>query len=51
MTQVIHDPMEQIHKVDDEKIVFMGDWYHTYGSVLATSYLNPSSRWSNESGV
>lgn len=48
---VIHDPVEHVQPVDDEKIVFMGDWYHTYGSVLATSYLNPSSRWSNESGV
>jgi FtsP/CotA-like multicopper oxidase with cupredoxin domain len=48
---VVHDPVEHVQPVDDEKIVFMGDWYHTYGSVLATTYLNPSSRWSNESGV
>ncbi len=40
-----------VPKVDDEKIIFMGDWYHTYSSVLAASYLNPTSKWANESGV
>lgn len=30
----------------------MGDWYHTYGSVVVASYLNPTSRWmQGESGV
>ncbi|KAF2434957.1 hypothetical protein EJ08DRAFT_581144 [Tothia fuscella] len=48
---VIHDPKEQIPKVDEEKIIFMGDWYHTYSSVLLASYLNPTSQWANESGV
>ncbi|KAH7913243.1 Cupredoxin [Hygrophoropsis aurantiaca] len=49
---IIHDPSEMIEKVDEERIVFMGDWYHTYGSVLVASYLNPASVWVNgESGV
>jgi FtsP/CotA-like multicopper oxidase with cupredoxin domain len=30
----------------------MGDWYHTYASLLVASYLNPTSKWvPNESGV
>lgn len=37
--------------VDDEKIVFMGDWHHTYSSVLLTSFLNPTSDWSSQPGT
>lgn len=29
----------------------MGDWHHTYSSVLLTSFLNPTSSWSSESGI
>ncbi|KXJ92383.1 multicopper oxidase-domain-containing protein [Microdochium bolleyi] len=42
---VIHDPDEMIPDHEDEKIVFLGDVYHTYGSVLLSSYLSPTSRW------
>ena len=48
---IIHDPDEQVPATDEERIVFMGDWYHTYGSVLVASWLNPTSAWSNESGM
>ncbi|KAK6343679.1 hypothetical protein TWF730_011268 [Orbilia blumenaviensis] len=49
---IIHDPTEMVPKVDEEKLVFMSDWYHTYGSVVVASYLNPTSRWvQGESGV
>lgn len=50
---VIHDPLEIVPKIDGgERIVFLGDWYHTYASVLVASYLNPTSRWmQGESGV
>ncbi|KAI0531744.1 Cupredoxin [Xylaria digitata] len=49
---VIHDPDEMIPETDDEKIVFMGDVYHTYGSILLPSYLNSTSKWVPfESGV
>jgi FtsP/CotA-like multicopper oxidase with cupredoxin domain len=51
MIQVIHDPTEQTPPVEGEKIIFLGDWYHTYASVLVASYLNPTSKWSIESGV
>jgi len=49
--QIIHDPKEMVPATDAEKIIFMGDWYHTYASVLVASYLNPTSKWVNESGV
>jgi FtsP/CotA-like multicopper oxidase with cupredoxin domain len=42
---IVHDPTERIPKVDEERIVFMGDWYHTYASILVSSFLNPTSRW------
>ncbi|KAI1499325.1 multicopper oxidase-domain-containing protein [Biscogniauxia marginata] len=49
---IIHDPEEMVPDTDDEKIVFVSDVYHTYGSVLLTSYLNPTSKWVPfESGV
>ncbi|KAH9887752.1 hypothetical protein F4778DRAFT_786127 [Xylariomycetidae sp. FL2044] len=49
---IIHDPEELVPETDEEKIVFVGDLYHTYGSVLLTSYLNPTSEWVPfESGV
>ncbi|KAI1079514.1 hypothetical protein F5B20DRAFT_571008 [Whalleya microplaca] len=49
---VIHDPEEMVPETDDEKIVIVSDLYHTYGSVLLKSYLNPSSKWVPfESGV
>ncbi|KAI1294278.1 hypothetical protein F5Y03DRAFT_387730 [Xylaria venustula] len=49
---VIHDTSELVPKTDDEKIVFVSDVYHTYGSVLRSSYLNSTSKWVPwESGV
>ncbi|KAI1327174.1 hypothetical protein F5Y16DRAFT_410518 [Xylariaceae sp. FL0255] len=49
---VIHDPEEMVPEADDEKIIFVGDVYHTYGSILLESYLKPASRWVTfESGV
>ncbi|KAI1376948.1 putative multicopper oxidase [Hypoxylon crocopeplum] len=49
---VIHDPDEMVPEVDDEKLVFVSDIYHTYGSVILASYLNPTSKWTpSESGV
>ncbi|KAH7031100.1 Cupredoxin [Microdochium trichocladiopsis] len=42
---VIHDHEETVPHYDDEKIVFLGDVYHTYGSVLLASYLKPASSW------
>ncbi|KAL7628086.1 hypothetical protein AAE478_002283 [Parahypoxylon ruwenzoriense] len=49
---VIHDPGEMVPETDDEKLIFVSDVYHTYGSVILTSYLNPASKWVPfESGV
>ncbi|KAI0599387.1 multicopper oxidase-domain-containing protein [Biscogniauxia sp. FL1348] len=55
---IIHDPEEMVPKTDDDKIMFVSDVYHTYGSInaarvqLLTSYLNPTSKWVPfESGV
>ncbi|KAI1136965.1 putative multicopper oxidase [Hypoxylon sp. FL0543] len=49
---VIHDADEMVPKTDDEKLVFVSDVYHTYGSVILDSYLEPTSRWDpSESGV
>ncbi|KAI5918592.1 multicopper oxidase-domain-containing protein [Camillea tinctor] len=49
---IIHDPEEMVPKTDDDKIMFVTDVYHTYGSILLTSYLNPTSKWVPfESGV
>lgn len=48
---VIHSPSELVPQVDGEKIVFVGDWYHTYSSLLVSSYLNPTSPWANISAV
>ncbi|KAI0388836.1 multicopper oxidase [Xylariaceae sp. FL0594] len=49
---VIHDPDEIVPKTDDERIIFVGDVYHTYGPVLLESYLNSTSKWVPfESGV
>ncbi|OTA94787.1 putative multicopper oxidase [Hypoxylon sp. CO27-5] len=49
---VIRDPDEMVPKTDDEKLVFVSDVYHTYGSTILKSYLNPSSKWDpSESGV
>ena len=48
---IVHDPAEDVPPVTEERIVFMSDWYHTYGSVVLGSYLNPTSVWANESGV
>jgi FtsP/CotA-like multicopper oxidase with cupredoxin domain len=31
---VIHDPEEMIPETDEERILFVGDLYHTYGSVV-----------------
>ncbi|KAI8945784.1 multicopper oxidase [Xylaria longipes] len=49
---VIHDPDEMVPETDEEKIIFVGDVYHTYGPVLLPSYLNTTSKWVPfESGV
>ncbi|ETS82585.1 hypothetical protein PFICI_04461 [Pestalotiopsis fici W106-1] len=49
---VIRDPDEKLPKTDGERIIFVGDLYHTYGSVLLASYLNSTSKWvPYESGV
>ncbi|KAI0882780.1 putative multicopper oxidase [Annulohypoxylon maeteangense] len=49
---VIHDPDEMVPKTDSEKLIFVSDVYHTYGSVILNSYLNSTSKWApNESGV
>ncbi|RYP73506.1 hypothetical protein DL769_004220 [Monosporascus sp. CRB-8-3] len=49
---VIHDPDEMVPETDAEKIIFVSDVYHTHGSVLLASYLNPTSKWVPfESGV
>ncbi|KAI1345592.1 Cupredoxin [Xylaria sp. FL0043] len=49
---VVHDPDELVPVTDDDKIIFVGDVYHTYGSVLLSSYLNTTSKWVPfESGV
>ncbi|KAI0011025.1 hypothetical protein F4779DRAFT_626858 [Xylariaceae sp. FL0662B] len=49
---VIHDRDEMVPETNDEKIVFVEDLYHTYGSVLLASYLNTTSKWVPfESGV
>ncbi|KAI4867478.1 putative multicopper oxidase [Hypoxylon rubiginosum] len=42
---VIHDPQEMVPKTDDEKLIFVSDVYHTYGSVILKSYLGPTSKW------
>ncbi|KAI1651446.1 putative multicopper oxidase [Daldinia loculata] len=49
---IIRDPGELVPKTDDEKLLFVSDVYHTYGSVILTSYLNSTSKWVDwESGV
>ncbi|KAF7519429.1 hypothetical protein G7054_g13112 [Neopestalotiopsis clavispora] len=49
---VIRDPDEKVPETDEERIIFVGDLYHTYGSVLLASYLNSTSKWvPSESGV
>lgn len=50
-SKLIHDPDEMVPTVDDEKIIFVGDWHHTYSSVLLTSFLNPTSKWSGQPGI
>jgi FtsP/CotA-like multicopper oxidase with cupredoxin domain len=32
---IIHDPKEMVPKYDDDKIVFVGDLYHTYSSTVS----------------
>ena len=34
--KVIHDPEEMVPETDEEKIIFVSDVYHTYGSVVST---------------
>ncbi|KAH6659817.1 Cupredoxin [Truncatella angustata] len=49
---VIRDPSEMVPETDEERVLFVGDLYHTYGSVLLGSYLNSTSTWVPfESGV
>ncbi|KAI0477945.1 multicopper oxidase [Xylaria cf. heliscus] len=49
---VIRDPEEMVPETEDEKIIFVGDGYHTDASVLLPSYLNTTSEWVPfESGV
>jgi hypothetical protein len=33
---VIHDPEDAVY---DERVMFLGDWYHTYSSVLLNQYM------------
>ena len=33
--QIIHDPDEMVPDTDEEKIIFVSDVYHTYGSVVS----------------
>ncbi|KAJ4390772.1 hypothetical protein N0V93_004370 [Gnomoniopsis smithogilvyi] len=49
---VIHDPDEMVPETDDEKIVFLGENYHSFASELLSHYLSPSTPWDpNEAGV
>ncbi|KAK8079828.1 multicopper oxidase [Apiospora hydei] len=50
---VVRDPRgEMVPPTDEERILFVSDVYHAYGSVLLNSYLNSSSKWVPfESGV
>ncbi|KAI1119532.1 Cupredoxin [Nemania sp. NC0429] len=49
---VVHDTDEMVPRTDKEKLIFVSDVYHTYGSVLVSSYLNSTSKWAPfESGV
>ncbi|KAI0406861.1 Cupredoxin [Xylaria palmicola] len=51
---VVHDPGEMVPETDGERLIFVGDVYHTRGSAeqLLQSYLNSTSEWvSFESGV
>ncbi|KAI8960712.1 Cupredoxin [Daldinia sp. FL1419] len=49
---IIRDPEELVPRTDNEKLLFVSDIYHTYGSVILTSYLNSTSKWVDwESGV
>ncbi|KAI0160898.1 multicopper oxidase-domain-containing protein [Hypoxylon sp. FL1284] len=38
---IIHDPDEMVPKTDDEKIVFVSDVYHTYGSTVRLAIIIP----------
>ena len=48
---VIHSPSELVPQVEGEKVVSVGDWYHTYSSLLVSSCLNPTFLWANISAV
>lgn len=37
MIQVIHDPEEMVPVHDDDKIIHIGDHYHTYSSAVCPS--------------
>lgn len=39
LLQVVHDPQEKVPKYDDEKVVFVGDHYHTYATVVSIPWL------------
>ncbi|KAH6678764.1 multicopper oxidase, partial [Plectosphaerella plurivora] len=43
---IIHDPTEKVPKVDDEKILMIGDLHHRYGSELLADYLGSAPPWS-----
>ncbi|KAJ4416463.1 hypothetical protein N0V82_006728 [Gnomoniopsis sp. IMI 355080] len=49
---VIHDADEMVPETDDEKIIFLGENYHSFASELLSHYLSPSTPWDpNEAGV
>ncbi|CAN8103161.1 unnamed protein product [Discula destructiva] len=49
---VIHDPDEMVPKTDDDKIVFLGENYHSFAAELLSHYLAPTSPWDpTEAGV
>lgn len=49
---VVHDADELVPGADGERILFLGENYHSLGAELAAHYLSPSSPWDpNEAGV
>ncbi|OLN85358.1 Laccase-2-like protein 5, partial [Colletotrichum chlorophyti] len=42
---IIHDPEEKIPKVDDDKIIMVGDLFHEPGEKLLGQYMSASPPW------
>jgi hypothetical protein len=40
-----------ISSVDGDKVIFLGDWYHTYSSVLLNEFMGSDYHWSKEPGT